>query len=100
MNSALPRLALLLMTAFTFSLDAQAADGHRIKQRADAVLTLMSFMIVPDITASDLNIGSGSDDKSELAITQFGGGATMGESFPAVSRRGVGLQPIRPAVRH
>ena len=96
MNSALPRLALLLMTAFTFSLDAQAADGHRIKQRADAVLTLMSFMIVPDITASDLNIGSGSDDTSELAITQFGGGATMGESFPLYLEGALGYSRYDP----
>lgn len=96
MNSALLRLALLLMTAFTFSLDAQAADGHRIKQRADAVLTLMSFMIVPDITASDLNIGSGSDDKSELAITQFGGGATMGESFPLYLEGALGYSRYDP----
>ncbi|HDG1671364.1 TPA: hypothetical protein PFE07_000791 [Kluyvera cryocrescens] len=84
------------MTAFTFSLDAQAADGHRIKQRADAVLTLMSFMIVPDITASDLNIGSGSDDKSELAITQFGGGATMGESFPLYLEGALGYSRYDP----
>ena len=96
MNSALPRLALLLMTAFTFSLDAQAADGHRIKQRADAVLTLMSFMIVPDITASDLNIGSGSDDKSDLAITQFGGGATMGESYPLYLEGALGYSRYDP----
>ncbi|MEH8792329.1 hypothetical protein RAG23_04995 [Klebsiella quasipneumoniae subsp. similipneumoniae] len=59
-----------------------AANGHAIKQRADAVLTLMSYTVVPDVTASDLNIGSGSNDKHNLAITQFGGGATLSESFP------------------
>ena len=96
MISALPRLVLLLIAAFTFSLDASAADGHRIKQRADAVLTLMSFMIVPDITASDLNIGSGSDDTSELAITQFGGGATMGESFPLYLEGALGYSRYDP----
>ena len=62
MIAAIPRLTCLLIASMTLSLDAWAADGHRIKQRADAVMTLMSFMIVPDITASDLNIGSGSDD--------------------------------------
>ena len=96
MISALPRLVLLLIAAFTFSLDASAADGHRIKPRADAVLTLMSFMIVPDITASDLNIGSGSDDTSELAITQFGGGATMGESFPLYLEGALGYSRYDP----
>ncbi|MEZ2583598.1 hypothetical protein AB2B46_14400 [Kluyvera intermedia] len=92
----MPRLTCLIAAALTFSLDVWAADGHRIKQRADAVMTLMSFMIVPDITASDLNIGSGTDDKSELAITQFGGGATMGESFPLYLEGALGYSRYDP----
>lgn len=96
MIAAMPRLTCLIAAALTFSLDAWAADGHRIKQRADAVMTLMSFMIVPDITASDLNIGSGTDDKSELAITQFGGGATMGESFPLYLEGALGYSRYDP----
>ncbi len=96
MIAAMPRLTCLIVAALTFSLDAWAADGHRIKQRADAVMTLMSFMIVPDITASDLNIGSGTDDKSELAITQFGGGATMGESFPLYLEGALGYSRYDP----
>ncbi|MDR2262537.1 MAG: hypothetical protein LBE93_03650 [Enterobacter asburiae] len=62
--------------------EGMAADDHRIKQRADAVLTLMSFMVVPDITASDLNIGTGTNENNELTITQFGGGATISDTFP------------------
>ena len=96
MIAAMPRLTCLIVAALTFSIDAWAADGHRIKQRADAVMTLMSFMIVPDITASDLNIGSGTDDKSELAITQFGGGATMGESFPLYLEGALGYSRYDP----
>lgn len=96
MIAAMPRLTCLIAAALTFSLDVWAADGHRIKQRADAVMTLMSFMIVPDITASDLNIGSGTDDKSELAITQFGGGATMGESFPLYLEGALGYSRYDP----
>lgn len=96
MIAAMSRLTCLIAAALTFSLDAWAADGHRIKQRADAVMTLMSFMIVPDITASDLNIGSGTDDKSELAITQFGGGATMGESFPLYLEGALGYSRYDP----
>lgn len=96
MIAAMPRLTCLIAAALTFGLDAWAADGHRIKQRADAVMTLMSFMIVPDITASDLNIGSGTDDKSELAITQFGGGATMGESFPLYLEGALGYSRYDP----
>ncbi|TNV21702.1 hypothetical protein FH968_06335 [Buttiauxella sp. B2] len=59
-----------------------AADGNLIRQRANAVLSLMSYTVVPDITASDLNIGGGGNEKNSLSITQFGGGATMSEEFP------------------
>lgn len=74
---------LVVLSVVSLSAPAMlAANGHAIKQRADAVLTLMSYTVVPDVTASDLNIGSGSNDKHNLAITQFGGGATLSESFP------------------
>lgn len=73
-----------------------AADGHRIKQRANAVLTLMSYMVVPDITASDLNIGTGTNDNNELNITQFGGGATMSENFPLYLEGAMGYSRYDP----
>ncbi|STW22677.1 Uncharacterised protein [Klebsiella variicola] len=76
------RLFVLLSVLSLYAPATLAANGHAIKQRADAVLTLMSYTVVPDVTASDLNIGSGSNDKHNLAITQFGGGATLSESFP------------------
>ena len=72
----------ILLAALLFSPVCFALDGSRLKQRADAVLTLMSYTVVPDITASDLNIGSGNNESHELSITQFGGGATLSESFP------------------
>ncbi|MFH7826695.1 hypothetical protein [Kluyvera chengduensis] len=96
MIAAFPGTFLLLLSALTFSATLQAADGHRIKQRADAVLSLMSYMIVPDITASDLNIGSGSDDSTELSITQFGGGATLGDSFPLYLEGAMGYSRYDP----
>lgn len=73
---------LLLVAMFLPDTLVFAADGSRIRQRANAVLTLMSYTVVPDVTASDLNIGSGSNDSNELSITQFGGGATLSDSFP------------------
>lgn len=59
-----------------------ALDGSRLKHRADAVLSLMSYTVVPDVTASDLNVDSGSNENNALTITQFGGGATLSQSFP------------------
>nr|WP_241496704.1 hypothetical protein [Aeromonas caviae] len=53
-----------------------------MQQRANAVVSLMSYAVVPDITASNLDIGSGTNDTSALTITQLGGGATLSEDVP------------------
>lgn len=71
-------LAALLLTSSC----SLAAGGNLIKQRADAVVSLMSYTVVPDITASNLNIGGGSNQQAALSITQFGGGATISEDVP------------------
>jgi hypothetical protein len=76
-TEALVLTGLLLTNPLSF-----AADGNLIRQRANAVLSLMSYTVVPDITASDLNIGSGGNEKNSLSITQFGGGATLSEAVP------------------
>lgn len=87
----------LLLVAVLFpDAIATAADGSRIRHRANAVLTLMSYTVVPDVTASDLNIGSGSNDKNELSITQFGGGATLSESFPLYLEGTMGYSRFDP----
>lgn len=96
MNTLFLAVYLLPFAAMVFSPSGQAADGHRIKQRADAVLTLMSYMAIPDITASDLNIGTGTGESNELTVTQFGGGATMGESFPLYLEGALGYSRYDP----
>nr|WP_225590339.1 hypothetical protein [Achromobacter sp. ACM02] len=66
------------------------AQGLRLSQddlqkRANGVLAIMSFSIVPDITTSSLNIGGGSGSvsgSSEFAMTQLGGGDTISKSVP------------------
>ena len=66
---------LVLLSVLSLSAPATlAANGHAIKQRADAVLTLMSYTVVPDVTASDLNIGSGSNDKHNLPLPSLAAG--------------------------
>lgn len=73
---------LLLVGLGLISLQAFADDASLIQRRANAVVSLMSFTVVPDITASNLDIGSGTNEAAALTITQFGGGATMSEGFP------------------
>jgi Autotransporter beta-domain. len=56
----------------------------------------MSYTVVPDVTASDLNIGSGKNDSNELGITQFGGGATLSQSFPLYLEGTLGYSRFDP----
>lgn len=74
--------SLSLLAIGLISLAAQAEDDSFVQRRANAVVSLMSFTVVPDITASNLNIGGGTSEQSALTITQLGGGATMSEGFP------------------
>ncbi|KNE29720.1 hypothetical protein [Achromobacter spanius] len=56
-----------------------------LQKRANGVLALMSFSIVPDITTSSLSIGSGGGSTSgstEFFMTQLGGGDTISDSVP------------------
>lgn len=96
MTAAFPGLCLLLIATMVYSPSGYTVDGHRIKQRADAVLTMMSYMAIPDITASDLNIGTGSGESNELTVTQFGGGATLSESFPVYLEGALGYSRYDP----
>lgn len=73
---------LLLTSLGLLSLTAHANDDSVVQRRANAVVSLMSFTVVPDITASNLDIGSGTNEQAALTITQLGGGATMSEGFP------------------
>ncbi|MEN4918990.1 hypothetical protein ABE485_09975 [Achromobacter spanius] len=78
------------LAACLFAASTQAQQGVRLSQddlqkRANGVLALMSFSIVPDITTSSLNIGSGAGSTSgstEFFMTQLGGGDTISKSVP------------------
>lgn len=56
-----------------------------LQKRANGVLALMSFSIVPDITTSSLKIGSGGGStagSNDFFMTQLGGGDTISQSVP------------------
>lgn len=81
---------LLAMLACSLGTTASAQSGIRLTQddlqkRANGVLALMSFSIVPDITTSSLSIGSGSggtQGSSDFFMTQLGGGDTLSDTVP------------------
>ncbi len=81
---------LLAALACAAAAPAQAQQGLRLskddlQKRANGVLAIMSFSIVPDITTSALSIGTGTGSvsgSSEFSMSQLGGGDTISKSVP------------------
>lgn len=81
-SSLLQMLLPMLLALSGGAVKAATQDQEWAQERANAVLSLMTFTVVPDITASNLDIGSGTNQSAALNMTQIGGGATMSEAVP------------------
>jgi hypothetical protein len=60
----------------------RAVVGANVKNYANAVLAVMSYTAVPDVTTSSLSINSGASGNRGFGQTPLGGGFTLGRSFP------------------
>jgi hypothetical protein len=63
-------------------LSSNTVIGGNVKQHADAVLAVMSYTTVPDVTTSNLSVNNGLTGNPGFGQTQFGGGFTLSRSFP------------------
>ncbi|BCZ84025.1 hypothetical protein PTKU64_77000 [Paraburkholderia terrae] len=63
-------------------LSSQAVVGGNVKRHADAVLAVMTYTTVPDVTTSSLSINSGTTGNPSFGQSQLGGGFTISKSFP------------------
>ncbi|MDX2168232.1 MAG: hypothetical protein SF182_14250 [Deltaproteobacteria bacterium] len=94
-RSAAGRRRLLLLAAYGLGLVGSAAPvaaqvrpnafeiiGGNVQERANAVLTLMAFSVVPDLTSSFLSINNGTTGDPEITMTQVGGGFTLSDTVP------------------
>lgn len=53
-----------------------------LEDKVNGVLALMAFSVVPDLASSSLSFNDAQSDNPDLTMVQFGGGATMSDSFP------------------
>ncbi|WP_090869222.1 hypothetical protein [Paraburkholderia diazotrophica] len=63
-------------------LSSSTVIGGNVKQHADAVLAVMTYTTVPDVTTSSLSINSGTTGNPGFGQSQLGGGFTLSRSFP------------------
>lgn len=74
---------------------AHAGDSL-LQQQVNAALSLMTFTVTPDVTASNLSINDSNGDSSDLLLTQLGGGATMSDGFPIYLEGNLGFSRYDP----
>jgi hypothetical protein len=56
--------------------------GANVQKRANGVLTLMGYSVVPDLTSSSLSINNAASSNPGVVMSQLGGGFTMSKTFP------------------
>lgn len=82
-----PRVAAVLLPGLLpFLSTAHAQDvsfvGANVKNYADAVLAIMSYTAVPDVTTSSLSVNNAGTGNPGFGQTQLGGGFTLSKKFP------------------
>ncbi len=94
--------ALVVLAACGLLLPVRAAGqdftliGGNVRERADAVLALLGYSVVPDITASSLSINSPQSGNPNVRFIQFSGGFTPSQDFPVYLEGGVGFSRYDP----
>lgn len=77
---AVPLLSILL--AVDVSADDLALQEGKLQERANGILALMAYSVVPDLASSSISVDDNSAGNPEINMTQFGGGATISKGFP------------------
>lgn len=61
---------------------ADALTGAHLQDRVNAVLSLMSFSLTPDVTTGSLSLSNAPTDNPDVAMTTLGGGFTLSQDTP------------------
>ena len=71
-------------------------SGDKIQERANAVLALMGYAVVPDVTTSSLSIQNNATANPGFKLTQLAGGFTLGGSVPLYLEGGLAYSRYDP----
>lgn len=70
--------------------------GGALQKRANAVLALMGFSVVPDLTSSFLSISDAQAANPSLSMSQLAGGFTLGRETPLYLEGGIAVGRYDP----
>ena len=71
-------------------------SGARLQQRANAILGIMGFSVVPDVTSSFLSISDGQATNPALSMSQLAGGFTLSRDTPLYLEGGIAVSRYDP----
>lgn len=86
----------LFATQEAQALTTYAVNAGDTQKRADAVLAVMGYSVVPDLSASTLSISNQAAGNPDLMMAQYAGGATLGKAFPLYLEGGLGVSRYDP----
>ena len=96
----IPAIFTLLLSTHCYAIDSNKnlIIEDNLKRRADAILTLMSFTVLPDITTSKLSLqkDKSSSDDPELLQSTLGGGFTISKDIPVYLEGTLGYSRYDP----
>ncbi|MBE9608322.1 hypothetical protein INR99_03075 [Chitinilyticum litopenaei] len=72
------------------------ADKVAIRKQGDAVLALLSYSAILDLTASSLSFENAQSDNPSLTMAQMGGGATLSKEVPLYLEGAIGYSRYDP----
>ena len=71
-------------------------SGANLQKRANAVLSLMGYMLTPDVTTGNLAISNDATGNPDLSMTTLGGGFTATGEYPLYLEGTVGYAQYDP----
>ena len=86
-------LALLLLFSNSFNANAEGID---LQKSVNAVLGVMGFSVVPDVTTGTLSINNTPTSNPQLYLVNFAGGDSLSKDFPLYLEGGIAFSRYNP----
>jgi hypothetical protein len=92
-----PLLVLFPLVLATPVLGASSVVEARLQERTNAVLAVMGYSVVPDLTTSTLSISNAESGNPSMTMSQLAGGFTIGSNTPLYLEGGVAYSRYDPS---
>jgi len=86
----------IFLSVIPINTTATGLSDDQLQNSVNAVLGIMGFSVVPDVTSGTLSIDNKTTSNPEIFITNLAGGATMSKSFPLYLEGGFAYSRYNP----